>query len=120
MALGVIADDISNFHRKAKIGNITGGTTAAVGGVAAIAGIALAPLTFGVSLIVTAVGVGVAAAGGITTATATISDNVNNRQDRKKVGASPSTLACHWRTFGRRGRGRERESGVGGGMGVWI
>ncbi|XP_046907658.1 uncharacterized protein si:cabz01007807.1 isoform X3 [Hypomesus transpacificus] len=85
MTLGAIADDISSFHRKAKIGNITGGTTAAVGGMAAIAGIALAPLTFGASLIVTAVGVGVAAAGGITTATATISDNVNNMQDRKKV-----------------------------------
>ncbi|XP_067087937.1 uncharacterized protein [Osmerus mordax] len=85
MTLGAIAEDISNFHRKAKIGNITGGTTVAVGGAAAIAGIALAPITFGVSLIATAVGIGVAAAGGITTATATISDNVNNMQDCKKV-----------------------------------
>ncbi|KAL0970090.1 hypothetical protein UPYG_G00237020 [Umbra pygmaea] len=80
-----LADDIANFHRKAKIGNITGGTTAAIGGGAAIVGLALAPFTFGASLIVTAVGVGVAAAGGITSASATISDNVNNMNERKKV-----------------------------------
>ncbi|XP_029931907.1 uncharacterized protein LOC115376466 isoform X3 [Myripristis murdjan] len=83
--LHAFADDISEFHQKAKIANITGSTTTAVGGVTAIAGLALAPITFGASLIVTAVGVGVAAAGGITTASATISDNVNNMHDRKKA-----------------------------------
>ncbi|XP_071767007.2 uncharacterized protein LOC139920829 isoform X1 [Centroberyx gerrardi] len=83
--LHAIADDISNFHQKAKIASITGGTTTAVGGVTAIAGLALAPFTFGVSLVVTAVGVGVATAGGIASASATISDNVNNMHDRKKV-----------------------------------
>uniref|UniRef100_A0A8C6SDM4 Si:cabz01007807.1 n=1 Tax=Neogobius melanostomus TaxID=47308 RepID=A0A8C6SDM4_9GOBI len=85
ITLHTIADDISTFHHKARIAGITGGTTTAVGGVAAVAGLALAPLTFGVSLIVTAVGVGIAAAGGITSASAAISDNVNNANDRKKV-----------------------------------
>ena len=83
--LHTIADDISEFHQKAKIAGITGGTTTAVGGVTAIAGLALAPFTFGASLVITAVGVGVATAGGITSASAAISDNVNNTQDRKKV-----------------------------------
>nr|XP_057924736.1 uncharacterized protein si:cabz01007807.1 isoform X2 [Doryrhamphus excisus] len=83
--LHALADDIRVFHQKAKAAGITGGTTAAVGGVTAIAGLALAPFTLGASLIVTAVGVGVATAGGITTASATISDNVNNMQERKKV-----------------------------------
>ncbi|KAM6909464.1 apolipoprotein L1-like [Xenentodon cancila] len=83
--LHTIAEDISEFHHKAKIAGITGGTTTAVGGITAIAGLALAPFTFGVSLVVTAVGVGVATAGGITSASAAISDNVNNMQDRKKV-----------------------------------
>jgi len=83
--LHAIADDISEFHQKAKIAGITGGTTTAVGGVTAIAGLALAPFTLGVSLVITAVGVGVATAGGITSASAAISDNVNNIQDRKKV-----------------------------------
>ncbi|XP_031594533.1 uncharacterized protein si:cabz01007807.1 isoform X2 [Oreochromis aureus] len=83
--LHAIADDINEFHQKAKIAGITGGTTTAVGGVTAIAGLALAPFTFGASLVITAVGVGVAAAGGITSASAAISDNVNNMQDQKKV-----------------------------------
>lgn len=83
-----MAEDISDFHQKAKIAGITGGTTTAVGGVTAIAGLALAPFTLGASLLVTAVGVGVAAAGGITSASAAISDNVNNMQDRKRVNCS--------------------------------
>lgn len=88
ITLHAIADDISNFHQKAKIAGITGGTTTAVGGVTAIAGLALAPFTFGASLVITAVGVGVATAGGITSASAAISDNVNNMHDRKKVSCS--------------------------------
>ncbi|MFT7815277.1 uncharacterized protein LOC108940849 isoform X3 [Arapaima gigas] len=85
VTLGTIANNICSVHKKAKIANITGGTTTAVGGVAAITGLALAPITFGASLIVTAVGVGVATAGGLTSASAAISDNINVSMDRKKV-----------------------------------
>lgn len=87
ISLHAIADNIHDFHQRAKIVGITGGTTTAVGGATAIAGLVLAPFTMGVSLVVTAVGVGVATAGGITSASAAISDNVNNTQDRKKVRA---------------------------------
>ncbi|XP_067256631.1 uncharacterized protein si:cabz01007807.1 [Chanodichthys erythropterus] len=80
-----IADDISNFHHRTKIANITGGTTTAVGGAAAIAGLALIPVTFGASIIVSAIGLGVATAGGITAASASISDNIHNMHDRKKI-----------------------------------
>lgn len=83
--LHALADDISEFHHKARIAGITGGTTTAVGSVAAITGLALAPITLGASLVITAVGVGVATAGGIASASAAISDNVNNMHDRKKV-----------------------------------
>lgn len=85
ITLHAIADNISEFHQKAKIAGITGGTTTAVGSVTAVAGLVLAPFTFGASLVMTAVGVGVATAGGITSASAAISDNVNNMHDRKKV-----------------------------------
>lgn len=85
ITLHAIADNISEFHQKAKIAGITGGTTTAVGGVTAVAGLVLAPFTFGASLVITAVGVGVATAGGITSASAAISDNINNMHDRKKV-----------------------------------
>ncbi|XP_049599881.1 uncharacterized protein [Syngnathus scovelli] len=67
---------ISDFHsfselldkekKMVKTMGIAGGTTGAVGGVAAVFGIAFAPLTMGISLAVTAVGVGmVGAAGGM-------------------------------------------------------
>lgn len=85
ITLHALADDISEFHHRARIAGITGGTTTAVGSVAAITGLALIPITLGASLLITAVGVGVAAAGGIASASAAISDNVNNMNDRKKV-----------------------------------
>ncbi|XP_051947451.1 uncharacterized protein LOC127618836 isoform X2 [Xyrauchen texanus] len=85
LILYAIAEDLSNFHHRAKIANITGGTTTAVGGAAAIAGLALVPVTFGASLVISAIGLGVATAGGITAASATISDKFNNMHDRKKI-----------------------------------
>ncbi|XP_067379719.1 uncharacterized protein [Channa argus] len=99
--LHAIAEDISNFHNKARIAGITGGTTTAVGGVTAIAGLALAPFTLGVSLVITAVGVGVATAGGITSASAAISDNVNNTHDRKKVETVLQDYEAHLLTIGK-------------------
>ncbi|KAM8900212.1 uncharacterized protein AB9W97_010258 isoform 3-T3 [Spinachia spinachia] len=101
ITLHTIADNINEFHQKAKIASITGGTTTAVGGVAAIAGLALAPLTFGVSLVVTAVGVGMATAGGIASASAAISDNVNNMHDRKKVELILQQYEAHLKTIGK-------------------
>ncbi|XP_036940444.1 apolipoprotein L1 isoform X2 [Acanthopagrus latus] len=83
--LNTIADGLDKFSKKTKIAQITGGSTSAIGGVATIAGLALAPVTMGTSLIVTAVGLGVATAGGLTSAGAGISNQVNNSMDRKKV-----------------------------------
>ncbi|XP_040000649.1 uncharacterized protein LOC120799479 [Xiphias gladius] len=83
--LNSIADGLDKFNKNTKIAQITGGSTSAIGGVATIAGLALAPVTFGTSLIVTAVGLGVATAGGLTSAGAGISNQVNNSMDRKKV-----------------------------------
>lgn len=80
-----IADGLDKFNKNTKIAQITGGSTSAVGGIATIAGLALAPVTLGTSLIVTAVGLGVATAGGLTSAGAGISNQVNNSMDRKKV-----------------------------------
>ncbi|XP_032400582.1 uncharacterized protein si:cabz01007807.1 isoform X1 [Etheostoma spectabile] len=99
--LHAIADDINMFHHKAKIAGLTGGTATAVGGVTAITGLALSPFTFGLSLIITAVGVGVATAGGITSASAAISDNVNNMHDRKKVEKVLEDFDDHLETIGK-------------------
>ncbi|GAA6072239.1 apolipoprotein L1 isoform X1, partial [Tachysurus ichikawai] len=83
--LNHIADALDRFNKRAKVAQITGGSTSAVGGVATITGLALAPVTMGTSLIVTAVGLGVAAAGGLTSASAAISNTVHGSLDRKKV-----------------------------------
>ncbi|XP_016534811.1 protein piccolo-like isoform X3 [Poecilia formosa] len=83
--LNAIADGLDKFNKKTKIAQITGGSTSAIGGVATITGLALAPVTMGTSLIITAVGLGVATAGGLTSAGAGISNQVNNSLDRKKV-----------------------------------
>uniref|UniRef100_A0A8C5QFB4 Apolipoprotein L3 n=1 Tax=Leptobrachium leishanense TaxID=445787 RepID=A0A8C5QFB4_9ANUR len=72
-----IADDVDKFHRAAIIANITGSSIGIAGGIATIVGLFLAPVTFGASLIVTGVGIGVATAGGVTGAAASIADRVN-------------------------------------------
>ncbi|MBN3295620.1 APOL6 protein, partial [Amia calva] len=80
-----IADGVDKFHRGATVASVTGGVVSAAGGIATITGLVLAPFTFGASLIVTGVGLGVAAAGGLTSATAALSETINNSLDRTKV-----------------------------------
>lgn len=61
-----ISTSLDKMQKKGKTMEIAGGTTGAVGGVTAVLGIALAPVTMGTSLIATAVGAGmVASAGGM-------------------------------------------------------
>ena len=64
--LTTFCDDLDKRQKKNKAMGIAGGTTGAVGGVAAVVGVALAPATMGISLVVTVIGAGmVATAGGI-------------------------------------------------------
>ncbi|XP_031145262.2 uncharacterized protein LOC116042923 isoform X2 [Sander lucioperca] len=80
-----IADNLDKVSKGTKIAGITGGATTAAGGVAAAAGVILAPVTMGLSLALTAVGVGVAAAGGITGASAAIANKAHVSQSKKKL-----------------------------------
>lgn len=80
-----IADNLDKVSKGTKIAGITGGAVGAVGGVAMVAGVLFAPVTFGASLALTAVGVGVTAAGGATGATAAITNKVNLTQDKKRI-----------------------------------
>ena len=67
------------ISKRTKIAGITGGATTVAGGVAAAAGVILSPFTFGASLALTAVGVGVATAGGVTGASAAIAHKVTRQ-----------------------------------------
>lgn len=80
-----VADTADSFHKKTVSAAIGGGVASVAGGIATITGLILAPFTFGTSTIVTAVGISVATAGGITSATANITDAVQSKMDRKKV-----------------------------------
>ncbi|XP_038160745.1 apolipoprotein L6-like [Cyprinodon tularosa] len=80
-----ISDNLNRYSKNTKIAGITGGASTAAGGVAAAAGVILAPFTGGASLALTVVGAGVAAAGGVTGASAAIANKANLNQDKKKI-----------------------------------
>ncbi|XP_024115043.1 apolipoprotein L3 [Oryzias melastigma] len=80
-----IAANLNKVSKGTKIAGITGGATTALGGVAAAAGVILSPFTMGSSLALTAIGVGVATAGGVTGASAAITNKANFSSDKKKI-----------------------------------
>ncbi|XP_076595409.1 uncharacterized protein LOC143325916 [Chaetodon auriga] len=83
--LRAVADHLEHVHKNATIGSLTGGVIGAVGGITSIVGIALAPFTFGASLIVTAVGAGVGVTGGVAAGVSNMTNMVNQSSDRKTV-----------------------------------
>uniref|UniRef100_A0A669AUX8 Apolipoprotein L domain containing 1a n=1 Tax=Oreochromis niloticus TaxID=8128 RepID=A0A669AUX8_ORENI len=85
LELLAMADAADEFHKKTVSAAVGGGVASVAGSVTTITGLILAPFTFGASIIVTAVGIGVATAGSITSATANITDTVHSNMDRKKM-----------------------------------
>ncbi|XP_056258102.1 uncharacterized protein LOC130185583 isoform X3 [Seriola aureovittata] len=81
-----ISSSLDKLQKKTKNMGIAGGTTGAVGGVTAVVGIALAPMTMGASLIATVVGAGmVASAGGMGAHTAKANKKIVNRMRVEKL-----------------------------------
>ncbi|KAI3359324.1 hypothetical protein L3Q82_002829 [Scortum barcoo] len=81
-----ISDTLDKIKKKTKTMEVAGGTTGAVGGVTAVLGIALAPMTLGASLIATAVGAGmVASAGGMGAHTAKANKKIVNKMRVEKL-----------------------------------
>lgn len=85
LELLALADAADQFHKKTVTAAVGGGVASVAGSIATITGLILAPFTFGASIIVTAVGISVATAGSITSATANITDTVHSNMDRKKL-----------------------------------
>ncbi|XP_026208583.1 apolipoprotein L6 [Anabas testudineus] len=85
LELLAVADSADSFHKKTVTASVGGGLASVAGSVTTITGLILAPFTAGTSLIVTAVGIGVATAGGVTSASASITDTVHSKTDRTKV-----------------------------------
>lgn len=81
-----ICEQLDKVQKTNKAMRIAGGTTGAVGGVAAVVGIALAPVTMGASLVATAIGAGVAAsAGGFGAHAAKVNKKIVNRETVEKL-----------------------------------
>lgn len=80
-----VADAADSFHKKTVTASVGGGVASIAGTITTLTGLALAPFTFGSSLIVTAVGIGIATAGGLTSASANITDTLHSKTDRAKV-----------------------------------
>lgn len=80
------SESITKAYNALKAAGVTRGTTGAVGGAAAVTGIVLAPFTMGASLAITAVGIGVAAAGGLSKAS--VKNKVCVSQDRRALEAN--------------------------------
>ncbi|XP_056431711.1 uncharacterized protein LOC130370074 isoform X2 [Gadus chalcogrammus] len=85
LELLALADDADSFHKRTVKASVGGGVASVAGSITTITGLILAPFTMGTSLIVTAVGIGVATAGGLVSASANITDTVHSKTDRKKV-----------------------------------
>lgn len=83
--LRALADGLEHVHQGTTIGSLAGGVIGVVGGITSIVGLILAPFTLGASLIVTGVGVGVGAVGGLTAGASNITNMVNQAYDRKAV-----------------------------------
>uniref|UniRef100_A0A8C5QI44 Apolipoprotein L3 n=1 Tax=Leptobrachium leishanense TaxID=445787 RepID=A0A8C5QI44_9ANUR len=80
-----IASALDKFHKGSIIASVAGSSFGIAGGILTIVGLCLTPVTFGASLIVTGVGIGVATAGGLTGAAASVADRVNIQRKCKKV-----------------------------------
>ena len=80
-----IANDIQKHEDNSRIAKITGSSASIVGTGLAIGGAIAAPFTFGTSLILTGVGVGVAVAGGTTVAGAQIANRLLRSSNVKNV-----------------------------------
>nr|KAG5710625.1 hypothetical protein BaRGS_013271 [Batillaria attramentaria] len=80
-----IIEDLNEHHRNVTIAKTTGTAASVAGGVAVAAGFLLAPFTFGASVAVGLAGAGVAAAGGLVTAGAEVTETIITNNNVKQV-----------------------------------
>lgn len=79
------ARKLNKLRRRSLIANLSGSTLTAAGAVTAIVGLSLSPATLGASLLASAVGLGLAAAGGAVSITSDLSSVLCNSREVRKV-----------------------------------
>ncbi|XP_040852099.1 apolipoprotein L domain-containing protein 1-like [Ochotona curzoniae] len=85
LRLREVARRLERFRRRSQAANVAGSSLSAAGAVAAIVGLSLSPVTLGASLLASALGLGVATAGGAVTITSDVSLIFCNSRELRKV-----------------------------------
>ncbi|ROL43510.1 Apolipoprotein L3 [Anabarilius grahami] len=83
--LNDITDEVESVHKNTTVGSLVGSSIEAVGGIASIAGLVLAPFTLGASLALTGVGAVTGVAGGVTGATSNITNAIKQKNLRETI-----------------------------------
>ncbi|XP_040841285.1 apolipoprotein L3-like [Ochotona curzoniae] len=89
--LHALADKVGKVHRYCTITNVVAASTGAASGILSIAGLALAPVTAGVSLALTATGMGLGAAAGVTGASTAVVEHVTRASAEAEAGRITSS-----------------------------
>uniref|UniRef100_H3B9A9 Apolipoprotein L domain containing 1 n=2 Tax=Latimeria chalumnae TaxID=7897 RepID=H3B9A9_LATCH len=90
-----VASRMEKVHKGIIAANITGSCLSAVGAMATTVGLALSPVTLGASLVMSAVGLGVAMAGGGLTVTSDISESLRGSSELQKATAITEMYKIH-------------------------
>ncbi|XP_075285312.1 apolipoprotein L domain-containing protein 1 [Opisthocomus hoazin] len=106
-----VARKLNKLRKRSLIANVGGSTLTAAGAVTAIVGLSLSPATLGASLLASAVGLGLATAGGAVSITSDLSSVLCNSREVRKVQEIAMTCRKQMREilgcleFLRRGQG---------------
>ncbi|XP_027729525.1 apolipoprotein L6-like [Vombatus ursinus] len=84
-SLHAVADQVDKTHKKCAITNVVADSTSVLSGVMSILGLALAPVTVGGSLILSASGIGLGAVAAITTLSSSVIEHASNSAARQRV-----------------------------------
>ncbi|KAL2776809.1 apolipoprotein L domain-containing protein 1 isoform 2 [Daubentonia madagascariensis] len=85
LRLREVARRLERLRRRSLAANVAGSSLSAAGAVAAIVGLSLSPVTLGASLLASAVGLGVATAGGAVTITSDLALILCNSRELRRV-----------------------------------
>ncbi|XP_015416548.1 PREDICTED: apolipoprotein L3-like, partial [Myotis davidii] len=89
--LYALADEVDKVHRDCTITKVAASSTGAVSGLLTIIGLSLAPVTLGVSLVLSATGIGLGAAAAVTGVTASIVEESKNKSAKAEASRLLST-----------------------------
>ncbi|XP_073763977.1 uncharacterized protein si:ch211-217i17.1 [Danio rerio] len=80
-----LAAGLEKVHFNTTVSRLTGGVIGLLGAITTVVGVVLTPATFGASLIVTGVGIGVSTAGGVTAGVSNVTKMIHQCSNRRSI-----------------------------------